>query len=332
MRVDFAVLALSLLLLSTFLPGVAGASAEGLGRSIPTVRDRPEIPRAAQPPPRQYSLLPNYYEYFKINTYGSGTRLKFTISASSTVDIYVMDSDQFSEFANNGAISTLYRKAASSLDGSFVLPAIGQYYLVVNNDLAGTTVYYEVNYATVPVDIYKLSSAAPVPTGISDYGEEKTGGGLLPYRQEMSAVTASAVIRGLAAYNSSAPTGASPYGASLQLNVMLRVNTSSGQHVYWLQNVLSFYTNNDTAYFIDNIWNSSSEGAVLNPSMISGKGSVLPFHDQNFYAYSADVFSYGPPLSVKFPIEVAYSGESVTVSFGYQEASNGHPVSGQPSI
>jgi hypothetical protein len=109
---------------------------------------------------------------------------------------------------------------------------------------------------------------------------------------------------------------------------MLRVNTTSGQHVYWLQNVFSFFTNNDTAYFLDNVWNSSAPGAVLDANLLSGSGSVYSVGSRNYYAAATNVFSYVAPLTVKFPISVSHSANKVVVSFGYQEASGGSPLTG----
>lgn len=179
------------------------------------------------------------------------------------------------------------------------------------------------------VNIYDLYSSPPVPTGLADYGVLNSSGTLIPYEQEASQVTGYALINGMKAYNATPTAGSSPYGAGLQLNVMLQVNTTSGQYVYWLQNTMTFYTNNDTAFFVDNIWNDSSAISGLNPFAISGVGSV---YSSEYYATGTSSFSYKTPYAVKLPIAVSRSGSSVQVSFGYQEASGGLPLPAQTTF
>lgn len=53
-----------------------------------------------------------------------------------------------------------------------------------------------------------------------------------------NAVLGFVAIQSLLAYNSSFTS--CPYGASVQLNVVLQVNTTSGTYYYWLQDVGSF--------------------------------------------------------------------------------------------
>jgi hypothetical protein len=179
------------------------------------------------------------------------------------------------------------------------------------------------------IDIYDLYSTIPVPTGLSDYGVLNSSGRFLPYEQAATEVTGNARINSIEAYNATPPPGSSPYGAGLQLNVMLRVDTTSGQYVYWLQNTLTIYTNNDTDYYVDNIWNASSPTAGLNPSDMSGTGSV---YSNQFYASGTASFDYATPWTIKIPIAVSHSGDSVVVSFGYRQASNGNALPGKTTF
>jgi len=181
-----------------------------------------------------------------------------------------------------------------------------------------------------PVNIYRIYSSPPVPTGLADYGILNSSGSVTAYMQAASEVSGYAVISSIAAHNATVPsTSSSPFGAGLQLNVMLRANTTTGQYVYWLQNVLVFYTNNNTAYFEDNIWNQSASNSVLDQSEISGSGEVLPYESTSYYAAASDYIHDATPLTTKMLIVVSHSGNSVNLNFGYQYSSGDRPLSGR---
>ncbi|TRM85542.1 thermopsin, partial [Sulfolobus sp. A20-N-G8] len=99
-----------------------------------------------------------------------------------------------------------------------------------------------------------LLSSMPVlslPTGIS------TNNGPIFTRAVLGYVN----ITDLLAYNASSDY---PYGASLQLNVMLMANTSEGNlYYFWLQNVAEFLTNESRMNFVDNIWNATNPFAGI---------------------------------------------------------------------
>jgi thermopsin len=293
------------------------------GRQLPASGEEPSVPPPAQ---SQYVLSAGYYYYFSTSSYGGGTQLKFSVSSTASVDVYVMDSTQYSNFVSSGSRSAIYHSTSTSVSDSVSLPSKGDYYLVIDNDVSGTGVTLDVEYTTIPVDIYRYHTSPPAPTGVVDYGVQNTSGYLFPSKQTISSVVGSAVINSVQAYNASAPAMASPYGASLQLNVMLRVNTTTSRHVYWLQDVLALFTNNQTAYVNDNIWNASERYGTLDQTLISGSGSVSPTTNQNYYGAAAYVFSYSAPLSVKLPIDVSHSGNRVSIAFGYQEGSGGGPL------
>jgi len=273
-----------------------------------------------------HSLAANQYFWFPVNAYGNGTKLKFTISASDIVDIMVMNQQQFASFKVNGSTSAIYRNVVSNLTETVALPSGGKYYLVVFNDQLLASVNVDVDYGTIPVDIYGVRSSVPVPTGIADYGIENSSGTYLAYEQAASSVTGSATLNSVAAYNSTAPTlTADPYGASLQLNVVLRLNTTSGQRVYWLQNVLEMLTNTDTGEFVDNIWNVSAPDARLDDARIAGNGGVQPAENTNAYLFSAGEFTYLTPLNVRMPIAVSRTGNAAVIAFSYAESSGAQP-------
>ena len=183
-----------------------------------------------------------------------------------------------------------------------------------------------------PINIYYGYSAEPVPTGIADYGILNSSGTLSSYTERATAVTGTAVIGSMQSTIVNPPQGSSPYGAGLQLNVVMQVNTTSASYDYWLQNTVTFYTNNDTFYYVSNVWNySSSTTSTMNSNITSGLGSVSKSGNQSFYGYSTAEAGYTLPLSLELPINVSSSGDAVQVSFSYLQAMGGAPLSGTPS-
>jgi len=126
------------------------------------------------------------------------------------------------------------------------------------------------------VNPYNYYTSPPAPTGITDFGlynYTSTGGPVIPYTIMTNKVLGYANITSLLAYYKQARKyGVNPYSATLQLNVVLQVNTTSGTYAYWLQDVPSFQTNKNQVTFIDNIWNLTGSKSVLSSSAVSGNG------------------------------------------------------------
>ncbi|AAY80406.1 thermopsin [Sulfolobus acidocaldarius] len=147
-----------------------------------------------------------------------------------------------------------------------------------------------------------------VPIGISSYQGTILTPSVLGY----------ANISSLLAYSNSSQN---PYGASLQLNVMLQVNTTTSKTYYfWLQNVASFLTNDKVAYFLDNVWNVTTPYTQI--SNVKGNGQVYTIsngpYGQSFYGYTSNYpIRYNYPFSFYMFINTSYSGSLVTVEFGY---------------
>jgi thermopsin len=151
------------------------------------------------------------------------------------------------------------------------------------------------------------------------------------YTEKATSVTGTALISSMQSTVSSPPQGSSPYGAGLQLNVVMQVNTTSSSYAYWLQNTVTFYTNNDTFYYVSNVWNYSSSSASMNSNYTAGQGSVSQSGNQSFYGYSTNEEGYILPLALDIPINVSYSGDAARVSFSYLQAQGGAPLAGTPS-
>ncbi len=282
-----------------------------------------------QPDPYYQQLLPNYYYYVPFaNPYDAGIKLQFQVTSNVAVDVYVMSQSQFLAFKSSGSTSALYHSSGTSVTGSATLPAGGTSYLVVWNDASQTTASIEVSGATIPVDIYSAYSGPPVPVGIADYGVEQSSGVVLPYEVTTTGVVGSAKIYSLGAYNSTPPAQIDKDGASLQLNVMLQVNTTRGEYTYWLQNVPSFRTAVHTTYFQSEIFNESLPNANLSSTLVTGGGKLYPSGSQNTYIFDTAVTSYTLPYSVELLITESQSANGVTIKYGYTITANGSPVQG----
>ena len=151
------------------------------------------------------------------------------------------------------------------------------------------------------------------------------------YTEDATAVTGTAVIDSLQSTVSNPPQGSSPNGAGLQLNVVMQVNTTASSYDYWLQNTVTFYTNNDTLYYVSNVWNYSSPTASMITHDTAGLGSISPSGNQSFYGYATNETGYTLPLALAIPINVSYSGDAVRASFSYLQAQGGAPLAGIPS-
>jgi thermopsin len=177
-------------------------------------------------------------------------------------------------------------------------------------------------------DINSLYESAPAPLGIADYGEENESNYEVPYTISAVSVIGTAEISSLGAYNGTQTLVRDPYGASLQLNIVLQINTTSGQKDYWLQDVADFETDTRSLYFTDNIWNDSSPNANMTGSCVSGQGGVYLYNVTNhpaqyFYGCTSQRMQYSFPLDFNMPISILASTNSVNVTFAYQILTDG---------
>jgi thermopsin len=178
------------------------------------------------------------------------------------------------------------------------------------------------------VSINSPYESAPAPLGIADYGEENESNYKVPYTISAVSVIGNSEIFSLGAYNGTQTLVKDPYGVSLQLNVVLQINTTSGQKDYWLQDVADFENDTHSLYFSDNIWNDSSYNANMTGSGVSGRGGVCLYNVTNhpkeyFYGCSSPYMQYSSPLSFNLPISILASTNSVNVTFAYQILTNG---------
>lgn len=159
---------------------------------------------------------------------------------------------------------------------------------------------------------YLSSPARPAPTGLGAFGLERTHGVLLPYVVETSEIAGGAQISSLSAYNASLPSNFQ-YGANLQLNCMLMVNTSTGTQVYWLQDTSRF--NTQTLQVIsprDTIYNVTTMSSGIKAV---GNGEVSLSEGQYSYNYGNSSQRYYLPLNMTLAISASTVLQGVQVNF-----------------
>ncbi|MCY0884196.1 MAG: thermopsin [Acidianus infernus] len=239
------------------------------------------------------NLQPCTYEYFN-----EQVRDGLFVVYYSSAPIYFV--------VNNLEGITLFSIQSSSYYGCINLPP-GEYKVLFINNVSKT-------YVTIQIYI---GDGRPYPTGIADYGIQVVNGVVKPYVEKFDEVVGVAQIYSISAYNASLNS----YGASLQLNTVLQVNTLYGSQEYWLQNVIGFMTNTSEYRFVDNIWNLTSYPSELNSSSIIGKGYVCWFIEglgiNYYYGYATEWFNMSYPLNVALFIRVSTVPQGVEVLFGY---------------
>ena len=163
-----------------------------------------------------------------------------------------------------------------------------------------------------PLDIH-LGQKVPIPTGIADYGVANISGVLSAYKIAASQVVAQATINSIRAYNSSVNS----YLVTLQLNLDLNVNTTSGTQEFWVQNIAFFQTNTNYMNFNNEIWNLSTTHSELTNSTISGTAG-----DEISGGTLSSASGYGTQYTLPFALDF-FSNESVIsdgiqIMMGYQ--------------
>jgi len=179
------------------------------------------------------------------------------------------------------------------------------------------------------VNPYLYYSSPPAPGGIASFGLFNYSGKVTPYIITTNKVLGYTNVSNLLAYYKMARKyGVNPYSATLQMNVVLQVNTTHGTFAYWLQDVGSFQTNNNQVTFIDNIWNLTGNPSVLSSSAVSGNGKVASAGGGNTFYYDVGpTYTYYYPFSYVYVVNVSYTSSSLSIWFGYEILQNGKPAS-----
>ncbi|MFP3309006.1 MAG: thermopsin family protease [Nitrososphaeria archaeon] len=287
------------------------------GGAAPSAHALPAAPARGSPDPSgSISLSPRQYAWQPVQAL-TGMSVTFRVSSTVPVDVYLMTPSQLSGFEATGSAQYIYHSSGTYVSSSVGPLAGGTYYLVIYNDLSSGTASVNYTASTVPVNVYYYRSSLPAPIGVADYGVLNATGALHPYEIVYGEALGTAVIYSIGAYNSSPPPGVSPYGASLQLNAVLQVNTTHGDYAYWLQDVACFLTNNDTMFLNDNIWNMTSPASHLTNASVAGSGAVHASGSGYFYGYGTAPRPYALPLTLHLAIAYARTADGVDVGFGY---------------
>lgn len=137
------------------------------------------------------------------------------------------------------------------------------------------------------------SGAEPAPMGIGDLGGP-SGGQPGDYSTEMFRGTVD--IGAIAAYNHSFSDA---YSVSFQLNAFLVFEYGSNRYAYWAQDVALLNSSSRAISFEDNVWNASSDD--LEPTAISGNGTVAGMGSSSYYGYGAPCLMAGACIDIADP-------------------------------
>ena len=312
---SYAIFAVALLSLAVIIPDIPLSLPHFISNSSFSAN------HSGSDPSGTFTLNPGWSESFSIDLL-SGMNATFTVLSSAPLNVYFMSSAQFSKFESTGTAQALYEAEGSSVKANLGPFIAGTYYLVMLNNVSSQQARISFSLSTLPVDIYSVHSSLPSAVGIADYGVLNSSGVLKPYKVLFDEVIGTAEIYSIEAYNATPPSGISSYGASLQQNVVLQVNTTSGNYEYWLQNVAGFITNVKTFNVWDNVWNYTSYPSILYSNNITGNGFLHVSHEGLFYAYATPSASYSLPFSINLYISIERSQNSVRVDFGYSTGSS----------
>ncbi|MCI4358726.1 MAG: thermopsin family protease [Thermoplasmata archaeon] len=155
--------------------------------------------------------------------------------------------------------------------------------------------------------VHPLTTVAPAPMGIGDFGVRNTTGTPTPYMIQSTGWEGSLTLNRI---DSFLIDNDGPDTFTVQLNTVTTNTTvwgnSSGS--YWIQNVFDYTPSSQSLIFIDNIWNfSSPSGAQPASTFYSYNGTPVP--SVGYY------FDLGPLLTVPMPFTIhLYVNTSTTVN------------------
>ncbi|QXJ27829.1 Thermopsin [Saccharolobus shibatae B12] len=263
-------------------------------------------------------LQHDYYFYYNVTVY-NGQFIHVKLQASAPITLMIMNQQQLNEFSQGQKTSSLYTIITQSMDQDFEFPG-GEYFVVAYNNVSTDNVSIYFRATVLPILPLAYYFSLPAPIGLGFFGVTNESGRIIgtvvPYQEAIGYVTVYSIL----AYNATPPNGTSPWGAGLQMNAVLQVNTTYGTYVYWLQNVVDFVTNQNTFRIIDNVWNYTSEESLLSNSSVTGGGYVYFYNNKYGYYYGAvgTQRNYSLPFSVILYTKLdSISPNSVIVSFGY---------------
>lgn len=252
-------------------------------------------------------------------TTSSNYSIPITFSNYSSVTVTVISSQPVLKSELGQTLDVDIINTNSTLNSTSEMLDAGTYPFFISAS-GRTRVFVYVNITPMlvnPINLTNFTFAKPI--GIASYGLIQTADGVRPYQVSTNAVVGKATIYAIGAYNASPPANISPEGASLQLNVVMRVKAHGTTYAYWLQNVLDMNTSNQTYDILNNIWNFTAPNANISAATLLGNGFVYTANGSSFYA--TDIYpntspSYKLPLQFNPVIGLSYNGTRPVVSFG----------------
>ncbi|AWR98452.1 thermopsin [Metallosphaera hakonensis] len=145
------------------------------------------------------------------------------------------------------------------------------------------------------VNVYGAYQSEPAPMGIADYGLGPNGPFIRTTTQFLGFIY-------LGSLSASSMNGTQFVNncASFQMNVVLNYQYNGQTYALWVQDVARFNTNNNQVFFIDNIWNYTSNDASVYG--LSGNGNT----GTSFYGQT--------PVQYYYYYATGYPGSFVTLS------------------
>jgi thermopsin len=165
-----------------------------------------------------------------------------------------------------------------------------------------------------------LYTSMPAPMGIADFGLNAAGS----YTYYTPSFNGTVLLDSYSTYSpgNGGLIGSYPTASGIQFNTVLS-NVTVGNMtngVYWTQNVALL--NGTSLTFIDNVWNFSSPGALLNSTGIySGNGHAIGFY-----------YDVGPTITISYPLRLSFYNNATvyknhpTVFFNYSYSVSGGPA------
>ncbi len=154
--------------------------------------------------------------------------------------------------------------------------------------------------------------------GIADFGVSPSGS----YQYNTTAFMGTIDIYSLVTRNA---TGDPWMG--FQLNVVLIFSDNNIEYSYWVQNVAQIDTSASQIWYIDNIWNFTSNTPGILASAVTGNGVVDTFNGTGFY-WDAPNSGSGNGITLTYPATVTFlvtaglnSQRQPVVTFAYNDGS-----------
>ncbi|BBD73652.1 hypothetical protein HS1genome_2041 [Sulfodiicoccus acidiphilus] len=253
--------------------------------------------------PNQVTL--NLTPYWSVEELYVAPYFSVQVSVGSKTELYAFTEPEFQVWEMDGPAQPSYnftllpgRNTVDVGPGTYVFVAL-------NVTRANFTLLPQ--YPVLLNLLFQQESQFP-PVGVSALGLYNYSGTLVPYTVTTDEVLGFFNVSTLEAVELDDPQ---VRGATIQLNVMLN---GSGQ--YWLQDVLSLLTGNQTTYLDFNVWNASAPNASLRG--VKGTGSfVLGTQGQRVFAGSTYPIVYHLPFAGYLDVKESPVEGGTNVTFGY---------------